>query len=679
MTRHISLLASPCLVAAVCWFAGPASAQQQVNTGNALDANLQVGSGGNVPAAQIPDFRARNLLITGQVTDGRQFRGDAGYSAAGAFGGQLGSDDLFRFRADAVGSTRQLSPLGIYGGANLGNVAPNLGGGTVIYNNYFTPNADGDVAGPGAVRTVISPDGSRAALVSTGTVYNPEFVGVGNLNAAATDQRRDARLAYTANTLGRATDSEGRTLQVDADPLFGIRETAINPDTVGTVEDPPGYVTGQRSDERFGPGTRQNYDDRPGLDRLDQRPDHQDLNRTDPRNADERQALNQPFGDTLGQTVGNRNTARGAALNTRRSNGNAGLAPGAGTALTSNSAVDPAAAANPASDQALSLQLGARLNPTLAALNPANQSATAAAQDAQRVDRIGESIFRPLDSTAAAPGDNAYLDLLQQIRDEHDARNAQANQGNQANPGDRPDGPAKPQWMEKLDDPTDDAIRRAEENSRSAIASILRAQQQDAARDGRPIGAEPTEQEAATTAAMTNLLDQLAYELPRLETLQGQRQDRANRNFGLAEEAMANGRYFDAVKYYEQLRRDAPGNPLARVGLIHAQLGAGLIRSAELNLRDLFEQHPELIATRYAENLLPPEERFVWLREQMQQRIDDPQSGNLEAGVMLAYMGHQIESRQLVRYGLAVATEAKPTDPLLPLLRGVWLGEQPEK
>ena len=64
--------------------------------GRALDANPQQGSGGVNRPENVIDFRARNNIITGNVTDFRQFRGGVGYSAPGDFGGRLGSDDLCR-------------------------------------------------------------------------------------------------------------------------------------------------------------------------------------------------------------------------------------------------------------------------------------------------------------------------------------------------------------------------------------------------------------------------------------------------------------------------------------------------------------------------------------------------------------------------------------------------------
>lgn len=82
-----------------------AAAQDALGSGNVLDANPGHGTGRvNAPSA-VPDYRARNLLVTGDVAGGRGFRDAVGYTAAGDFQGDLAEDDLFRFRADSAFSS----------------------------------------------------------------------------------------------------------------------------------------------------------------------------------------------------------------------------------------------------------------------------------------------------------------------------------------------------------------------------------------------------------------------------------------------------------------------------------------------------------------------------------------------------------------------------------------------
>ena len=76
--------------------------------GNALDANLRVGSGGfnsrsaRSEAYTYRNLQARNLVVTNGVTGGRGFRGDVGYLAPGDFAGETGGDSTYGFRRDSA-------------------------------------------------------------------------------------------------------------------------------------------------------------------------------------------------------------------------------------------------------------------------------------------------------------------------------------------------------------------------------------------------------------------------------------------------------------------------------------------------------------------------------------------------------------------------------------------------
>lgn len=78
--------------------------QDALGAGDVLDANLSVRGTRNLPAP-VPDYRLRNLLITGNVAAGRGFRGTVGYVADVDFRGRAGSEDLDLFRADSALST----------------------------------------------------------------------------------------------------------------------------------------------------------------------------------------------------------------------------------------------------------------------------------------------------------------------------------------------------------------------------------------------------------------------------------------------------------------------------------------------------------------------------------------------------------------------------------------------
>jgi hypothetical protein len=102
------------LIACGAWSA-PAAAQYELGGGDVLDSNTATGFGNQNLPAQVQDFRSRNLLITGNVVGGRGFRGTVGYTAQYDFRGELGSDDLFRERANSAFS----SPLSLTAGRTM--------------------------------------------------------------------------------------------------------------------------------------------------------------------------------------------------------------------------------------------------------------------------------------------------------------------------------------------------------------------------------------------------------------------------------------------------------------------------------------------------------------------------------------------------------------------------------
>ncbi|BAM02362.1 hypothetical protein [Phycisphaera mikurensis] len=639
------------LLASAASLAPPAAAQRAApQNGRALDANPQAGSGGVNPQNTQLDYSARNLLITGQVTGGRQFRGDAGIRAEGAFGGELGSDDLFRFRADSA------IPGGV-GGPPTQRFTPQPGsggiaGGNIIYDSYFTPSAGRTGSGP--ERLVVGADGVSAARVGAGaTRFNPDLLrGPSGGRVAADGGREGARAG--GDTLGRFEAPDGRRLQLDASPLFGVRESEVGPPAGEAARAAAGgEATGDGQDA----------------------PNPQDLRRT---TASAPSAAT-PGARELRIGAGEAPAAdgpRAAAVQGRNGGLPAGAAGEAAPTLPREAqrrlpgAPDPEASGEGENlggvargGVPLAIQLGAQLNPVLRNAGGSGEQA-AAGGSGDRLARLRAQILRPLAEEEAGRGDGdtpePYLDLLRRLRGGELVTDAGG------------PGADRPAWMRELAGVSDEALTNAENRRQRSVDDLLRG-----LGAGNDDAAGAAEGDAASEDARA-VASQLGYDGPRLETLRGARQNRINESLAGAEAALAEGRFFDAESLYRQVVLDAGEQPLARVGLVHAQMAAGMIRSAALSLRELYNDHPELISARYAEKLLPPADRMAWLRDELQKLIDDPQSPKAEPALMLAYLGRQVESRQLVRYGLALAEEARPADPLFSLLRAAWLA-RPEQ
>jgi len=99
---------------AVCGLAAPASAQDALGDGRALDNSLSTRTRYNAqrvdPSAE---YRFRNAVATGNAPGGLSLRADVGYRSPFEFRGELGSDDLFSFRRDSLYSG--LAGMGIRG------------------------------------------------------------------------------------------------------------------------------------------------------------------------------------------------------------------------------------------------------------------------------------------------------------------------------------------------------------------------------------------------------------------------------------------------------------------------------------------------------------------------------------------------------------------------------------
>lgn len=271
----------------------------------------------------------------------------------------------------------------------------------------------------------------------------------------------------------------------------------------------------------------------------------------------------------------------------------------------------------------------------------------------RRVKQIEQGVFDPLRRLNAKPGEDVYNDLLRNLQ-----------QRTRDKTTDSKSKPSNP-WTMNLTPPSEQQLQAAEQ----ARLDALKARGLDIRETN---GDESTKQPGVES--MNQFLDALGGSHSRLDSLAGNRADRTNQALREAESAMASQRYFDAERGYRQVLDLNPGYPLAQIGLVHAQLGAGLVRSAAGNLRRIFAEHPELIGVRYQANLMPSAERLEWVRQELEGMIE--RTNRQEPALLLAYLGYQTNQDELVRYGLALGEARQPNDPLIGVLRRLWLDDQ---
>lgn len=573
----------------------PAQGQTQVQNGSALDANQQVGSGGYNQAGAQVDYRARNLLITGNVGGGRAFQGSIGYGSDGAFRGSLGSDSLFNFRRDSVFS------------------APNAGG----YNLRARQAGD---------RVIISrPSDSLAGYrVSTGnglstrTAYDPgsgvvTFRQSGGGLVSISGFNSVESLQNTGSSLG-LVQTPGGLVSVNASPLTGIR---YNPLDASSLDRP------QLEPDRNVPAD----------------PDAEDADPTNPsETGPESVSLNQSL-RVDGQYRPDL-TQEGLAERELREDP---LAITLGTQVQSQMALQLAGSGD--------------------AAQPNGQATNQATALRERV--FGKKVTDTAEVPKAAenPYDKLIADILANTKGVAPAADVDV----------EPAEDNRPEWRKILEEPEKAVLQAKMEAREVALRLSLNMVDEE--------GNIDYETELPTidpSSELGQLLDDLSYDLPRVTTLAGQDPNRINKLLSRGEQELAAERYLVAENIYRQVLREKNDDPLAQAGLVHSQMGAGMIRSAAFNLRDLFADHPELIALRYDDKLLPKTDRLRWLQNSLQKMIGEDIHG-AEPGLILAYLGYQLEAKPLIEFGLAVAEAEAPRDPLMPVLRKIWVEGKGDK
>ncbi|MEM6394168.1 MAG: hypothetical protein AAF797_15490 [Planctomycetota bacterium] len=605
----------------------PAMGQQAAGgDGRALDANPQAGSGGRNAAAEQPDYRARNNLITGNVAGGRAFQGQIDYVAPGQLNTGTSSDDLFRFRADALGSAPIISTRRNTAGQNF--VGGN--GGFSVFNEFTTAQS-GSFGNANRQLVTRRPGGLQDQ--PSGLLVTSALVG---------DQTDGSA------TLGLVTGADGGALSVTASPLLGLRTRALDAglgidDEAQAAQELPRARRDAdlEAEEQAGPGDGLT---RPLGERINNR-----LDLSVPGEEAGETALAGLLPDGSAELSGDRvvglaspSLLLGAelqeALRVQREDQLAGPDGNRQAGVEDPDEVtDPMDAADLPDADALEA----------AAEEEATNRQTRQERAAQAAER---DILRPLRGLDDGVIDNnPHLSLLKRIRDGQ-TRDGLAFRDN----ADRQD------WMLAVEDLDRDQLAAEQQRLRQLLGG-----------DAAEVEEDPAAAVDEDTA-IGSLIERLDYDLPRLESLAGERKDRVASFTKRAEQALSAGKFMEAEALFRQVTIDAPSEPLARVGLIHSQLGAGMIRSAALNLRRLFEDHPELIAMRYERSLLPTPERLTWLQKELQRMIASKNYAG-EPGLMMAYLGYQTEAPNLVKFGLGLATSTLPNDPLLPLLKRIWL------
>lgn len=146
------------------------------------------------------------------------------------------------------------------------------------------------------------------------------------------------------------------------------------------------------------------------------------------------------------------------------------------------------------------------------------------------------------------------------------------------------------------------------------------------------------------------------------------------------EELLASSRWFDAEERFSAALRLSPGDPMASVGRLHAQLGAGLYLSAGVNLDRLFRGNPELMAARYDERLLPRRGRLIRIDARLRLNTQRNTDLAISSALLMAYLAYQNDDRLSLEDAFTaldrIHTERNEEPGILETtLREVWLAQ----
>ena len=153
--------------------------------------------------------------------------------------------------------------------------------------------------------------------------------------------------------------------------------------------------------------------------------------------------------------------------------------------------------------------------------------------------------------------------------------------------------------------------------------------------------------------------------------------DLYGRHMREGEQHLAAGRWFAAEERFTSALGLQPGDPMAAVGRVHAQIGGGMFLSAGLNIQKLFRAHPELINVQYEGPLLPLGERLDEVNGLLVSRMRGENEFARGAAMVRAYLGFQRGERAWIEEGLGRVEEIERArgdgvSSLTRVLRSAW-------
>lgn len=336
--------------------------------------------------------------------------------------------------------------------------------------------------------------------------------------------------------------------------------------------------------------------------------------------------------------------------------------------------IPPGAAAEPLTPDAATGRAGNRLESGVLSTPGPYEDLIARLRTGARTE-TGAGIGRP--GAEAADEEPAWRRRLEELRRELSDRQGAMATPQPTQPGDPIDplNPRRPRTEPGQPGATGDM---GATGATSPGTASDRRSPRDRRRDGEDEERFDPERLRVQGAFTPETLALLRSGVAEIKTLARPSFDAYGTNMQVGQEHLAAGRFFDAEERFVAALSAKPGDPMASVGRIHAELGAAMFLSAAINLRSLLVEHPELIGAKYAPELLPAPDRIERVLERLGELAGDTDGRGRDPALLLAYLGYQSGKRDAVQRGLDLMSVPPPggadqLTKLATLLREVWL------
>ena len=590
-------------------------AQYRIDNGAVRDASNRIGSGGYNPrsGSGLSPAVTNNLIVTGNVANGRSFRGNLGYSNANDFRANLGSGDFDRFYRDSVG-VNQLrgAPTQVYANQGVDTFRPYFGPGqTVTPPTGFVqaPGNGGYVLGrAGAVQPNdgrIDYGGATRSQIANGQLAQQTVIGGAGLASGLSN-----------STYGGLFDQRDNLSQVD------------NLSEYTTLSRPAARIGLLEGDNANGVGERITLNPRDPKAAGNDGPDQTDRSTGDAAaNRDQRIGLNPAAGNP--QAAGGRIDNRSAMPGNAASGGDTDSTTGATAGASKNSspllAQPLTAGGNSGASTGQNLQANAsssgnQANPQYAALRA--------------------RLLQNQTNRATLPGQPSI-----------DAARQQAEQNNLQVLDRRKQAAAPAQSGTKK---PDDSLAAKPDTNGTPRSQIVTPQ-------------TPTPSEPAATPTPP---DRTPVEIKSLTT--GITDPTLKETLGQAESMMKAGKFTSAIDAFDRAGRLTKNDGLIFLGRSVAELGGGYYRNAEQHFRQAFTNDPSLLYGKLDLRELLSTDRLNYLLDDLG-RTANANKADPGPMLLLAFVYYNTNLPDRAARALELAQQrAGGNDPTVKLLMENW-------